>query len=217
MSIEAMKQALEALRNAEVVYMEQLNAMYALQQAIEFAEMVEKGTKAWANTPDGWVDDLRGGEEIVPSDYPNSHQPEPFGWVNMPELTNHFEKVSCGTIYKNPGEGRTPLYVLTRQKNQQVAKNATTGNQEVAKSATTDWEAVAADQAMTIAMLKLEQKRERLSQPDHFRDATKKVWVGLTVDEIDRFMPFCHTDQDLSDFRTFAFEIEGKLKEKNRG
>jgi hypothetical protein len=35
MSIEAMKQALEALRNAEVVYMEQLNAMYALQQAIE--------------------------------------------------------------------------------------------------------------------------------------------------------------------------------------
>ena len=38
MSIEAMKQALEALRNAEVVYMEQLNAMYALQQAIEQAE-----------------------------------------------------------------------------------------------------------------------------------------------------------------------------------
>jgi hypothetical protein len=38
MTIEAMKQALEALRNAEVVYMEQLNAMYALQQAIEQAE-----------------------------------------------------------------------------------------------------------------------------------------------------------------------------------
>jgi hypothetical protein len=76
MSIEAMKQALEALRNAEVVYMEQLNAMYALQQAIEFAEMVEKGTKAWANTPDGWVDDLRGGVEIVASDHTNSHQQE---------------------------------------------------------------------------------------------------------------------------------------------
>jgi hypothetical protein len=63
MSIEAMEQALEALRNAEVVYMEQLNAMYALQQAIEQAEMVKKGTKAWANTPDDWVDDLRGGAE----------------------------------------------------------------------------------------------------------------------------------------------------------
>jgi len=65
MSVEAMKQALEALRNAEVVYMEQLNAMYALQQAIEFQEMVKKGTKAWADTPDDWVDDLRGGEEPV--------------------------------------------------------------------------------------------------------------------------------------------------------
>jgi hypothetical protein len=29
----------------------------------EFAEMVKKGTKAWADTPDGWVDDLRGGVE----------------------------------------------------------------------------------------------------------------------------------------------------------
>jgi hypothetical protein len=29
----------------------------------EFAEMVEKGTKAWADTPDDWVDDLRGGAE----------------------------------------------------------------------------------------------------------------------------------------------------------
>jgi hypothetical protein len=25
--------------------------------------MVEKGTKAWADTPDDWVDDLRGGAE----------------------------------------------------------------------------------------------------------------------------------------------------------
>jgi hypothetical protein len=41
MSIEAMKQALEALRNAEVVYMEQLNAMYALQQVIAEAEKQE--------------------------------------------------------------------------------------------------------------------------------------------------------------------------------
>jgi hypothetical protein len=29
----------------------------------EFKEMVEKGTKAWADTPDDWVDDLRGGVE----------------------------------------------------------------------------------------------------------------------------------------------------------
>jgi hypothetical protein len=43
----------------------------------------------------------------------------------------------------------------------------------------------------------------------------KREWVGLTVDEIDKFMPYCNSDQDLSEFRTFAFEIEAKLKEKN--
>ena len=31
----------------------------------EFEEMVKKGTKAWADTPDDWVDDLRGGVEPV--------------------------------------------------------------------------------------------------------------------------------------------------------
>jgi hypothetical protein len=29
----------------------------------EFEEMVKKGTKAWADTPDNWVDDLRGGDQ----------------------------------------------------------------------------------------------------------------------------------------------------------
>ena len=31
----------------------------------EFEEMVKKGTKAWADTPDDWVDELRGGAEPV--------------------------------------------------------------------------------------------------------------------------------------------------------
>jgi hypothetical protein len=30
---------------------------------IEFEQMVEKGTKAWADTPDDWVDELRGRAE----------------------------------------------------------------------------------------------------------------------------------------------------------
>jgi len=34
-----------------------------VQASDEFKEMVEKGTKAWADTPDDWVDDLRGGIE----------------------------------------------------------------------------------------------------------------------------------------------------------
>jgi len=107
MSIEAMKQALEALRNAEVVYMEQLNAMYALQQAIEQAEMVEKGTKAWAGTPDGWVDDLRGGAEIVPSDYPNSHQPVAWREIMGKWKTHYYD-------YNEDGRGE-PLYTAPRE------------------------------------------------------------------------------------------------------
>jgi hypothetical protein len=70
MSIEAMKQALEALGCIESpLQVWEINklagAMNALRQAIEFEEMVKKGTKAWADTPDDWVDDLRGGAEAV--------------------------------------------------------------------------------------------------------------------------------------------------------
>jgi hypothetical protein len=77
-----------------------------------------------------------------------------------------------------------------------------------------DWQGVAADQAMTIAMLKLDQKRERLSQPDHFRDATKKVWVGLMlgvrVDEDSVIIKTKNNDAA----RELCKEL---LKEKNNG
>jgi hypothetical protein len=68
MSISAMKQALEALDCIKsllhVREMRKLGeAMRTLRQAIEFEEMVKKGTKAWADTPDDWVDELRGGVE----------------------------------------------------------------------------------------------------------------------------------------------------------
>jgi hypothetical protein len=63
MSIEAMKQALEALEDIFGKNKVDVGAINALRQAIEQAEMVKKGTKAWADTPDNWVDDLRGGAE----------------------------------------------------------------------------------------------------------------------------------------------------------
>jgi hypothetical protein len=67
MSIEAMKQALDALEEHGTHYArhedDYIKAITALREAIEFAEMVKKGTKAWANTPDDWVDDLRGEAE----------------------------------------------------------------------------------------------------------------------------------------------------------
>jgi hypothetical protein len=69
MSIEAMKQALEAMKKHGTFYLrheyDYIKAITALRQAIEFEEMVKKGTKAWADTPDDWVDDLRGGAEAV--------------------------------------------------------------------------------------------------------------------------------------------------------
>ena len=68
-----------------------------------------------------------------------------------------------------------------------------------------------------------DRKSVQEGQPDRIADLleeaadalSEREWVGLTVDEIDKFMPYCNSDQDLSEFRTFAFEIEAKLKEKN--
>ena len=36
------------------------------------------------------------------------------GWVKLDEVREHFDSVSCGTIYKNGGEGRVPLYTQQR-------------------------------------------------------------------------------------------------------
>ena len=58
---------------------------------------------------------------------------------------------------------------------------------------TIDWEAVAADQAMTISMLK------------------QREWVGITDEDITEL--FC--DYDSSKFPAFVRAIETKLKEKN--
>jgi hypothetical protein len=50
-------------------------------------------------------------------------EPEPLeywnaveGWVKLDEVHQHFDSVSCGTIYKNPGEGRSPLYTAPPQR-----------------------------------------------------------------------------------------------------
>jgi hypothetical protein len=58
MSIEVMKQALDALEEHGTHYArhedDYIKTITALRQAIEFEEIVKKGTKAWADTPDGW-------------------------------------------------------------------------------------------------------------------------------------------------------------------
>ena len=47
-----------------------------------------------------------------------------------------------------------------------------------------------------------------LPQPKH-------EWVGLTDEEFDFLVPYCHNEFDLNDYKEFARAIEAKLKEKN--
>jgi hypothetical protein len=44
--------------------------------------------------------------EQEPLEYWNAAE----GWVKIDEVRQHFETVNCGTIYKNAGEGRVPVY-----------------------------------------------------------------------------------------------------------
>jgi hypothetical protein len=45
--------------------------------------------------------------------------------------------------------------------------------------------------------------------------APQREWVGLTKDEFDLLVPYCHNEFDLNDYKEFARAIEAKLKEKN--
>jgi hypothetical protein len=53
--------------------------------------------------------------------------------------------------------------------------------------------------------------RQALSTPEK-----PDTWVGLTEEEFDQTVPYCHNEFDLNDFKDFARAIEAKLKEKNR-
>ena len=43
----------------------------------------------------------------------------------------------------------------------------------------------------------------------------QREWVGLTKDEFDLLVPYCHNEFDWNDYKEFASAIEAKLKEKN--
>jgi hypothetical protein len=98
MSIEAMKQALEALEHDNPAG--RSATITALREAIEFQEMVAKGTKAWADTPDNWVDDLRGGVE----------KQEPVAFRNI----NTGEFCTGGFLRKDWAKWQ-PLYAAPRE------------------------------------------------------------------------------------------------------
>jgi hypothetical protein len=64
----------------------------------EFEEMVKKGTKAWADTPDDWVDDVRGGVEKQEFECPRcGHCCQQREWVGLTdeEAKKTFEEHNC--------------------------------------------------------------------------------------------------------------------------
>jgi hypothetical protein len=48
-----------------------------------------------------------------------------------------------------------------------------------------------------------------------FTNPTPRPWKGLTEEEIDSVMPYCHNEFDLAEFKDFAIAVEAKLKEIN--
>jgi hypothetical protein len=53
-------------------------------------------------------------EQGEPLEYWNAVE----GWVKIDEVREHFDSVSCATIYKNGGEGRVPLCLAQPQQEQ---------------------------------------------------------------------------------------------------
>jgi hypothetical protein len=43
----------------------------------------------------------------------------------------------------------------------------------------------------------------------------QRTWVGLTNEEFDFLVPYCHNEFDLNDYKEFARDIEAKLRELN--
>ena len=105
MSITAMKQALMDMTKIPTlshgVLVRLKDVEIALLQAIAEAEKQEhefvrgECVKCGASI-----------EKQEPVEYWNAVE----GWVKLDEVREHFDSVNCGTIYKNDGEGRVPLY-----------------------------------------------------------------------------------------------------------
>ena len=85
-----------------------LDALNDVRYRIEFGQM------NLSDDTDAAIETLRARlaqPEPEPLEYWNAVE----GWVNLDEVRQHFDSVSCGTIYKKPGEGRQPLYTAPPQ------------------------------------------------------------------------------------------------------
>jgi hypothetical protein len=232
MSIEAMKQALEALENHTAIkHPQQMHywesAVDALRQAIEQAEMIEKGTKAWANTPDNWVDDLRGGAEPVAfrnintGDFctggylrkdwakwqplyaapvhasENAEKQEPVAWIKEQELAYMSAAAGIGEVQWKTNLGLRPEPGDVPLYTKPLPPIYTT------PIPPPECQTEEEKRAFAFGWWKAMEK--------------KKQWVGLTDGEIyDIREDFTYNDEDFNEVG-FAKAIEAKLKEVNHG
>ena len=80
-------------------------------EALENAEYGDYGNKE-LNKAITAIKETLAQPEQEPLEYWNAVE----GWVKIDEVREHFESVSCGTIYKHEGEGRVPLYTTPPQR-----------------------------------------------------------------------------------------------------
>jgi len=192
MSIEAMKQALEALEAHADIGIKSDKAINALRQAIEFEEMVKKGTKAWDGTPDDWVDELRGGvEKIVPS--------------TTDELIKCLEKIPKDEawVHRHNNHLSTQHYVGS------LCHEAAALLRELTAQQKPVGEIVKAFEDLTAVSIPV-------MPPIGTKLYTApREWVGLTDEEIKTLAQLEGANRERT-ATEMAFAVEAKLKEKNR-
>jgi hypothetical protein len=127
--------------------------------------------------------------------------PEEFAWQQLEAKQN--KKAKPVTEREALRIAYNALIEIDKETPYPLAKHAAMVINGVLNVSATDWEAVAADQAMTIAMSRID---------DDDIQEYKKPWVGLT-------------DKDIDDFDIYSGDtlislvhaIEAKLKELNNG
>ena len=136
------------------------------------------------------------------------------GWVKIDEVRQHFETVSCGTIYKNAGEGRVPLYTAPPKRE---LKSTTDMMMELADrlgELPDDVDPRAWEHLLVYAPKQkpvMEYDKEELRGT--FWDTTppkRKEWVGLSHEDVKVMVNLYRLDP-----LNTAFQIEAKLKELN--
>ena len=65
-------------------------------------------------------------------------------------------------------------------------------------------------------MIDVDYRAMYLKVRDELAELQQREWVGLTDEEFDFLVPYCENKWDLADYKTFARDIEAKLREKNR-